>query len=227
MNNQRGGILSKLLVVPAGVALMVGFFSLGYYVGKYHGKTSANSEAAAPPLPEIESRDTRTQEEFTFYKTLSEKGNKTVSIDLKHAQARGEDRGGHKEAAAESPKTAAAQPPQPQKEKTEAVAEKGAAPNEARGENPRPSAKKEPVPSNAKLRYTVQVASYPEKGLAEDKVKELKRLGYAAFVASSELPGKGMWHRVRLGSFANRAAAERLQQDLRAKKSIPSIIVIE
>ena len=29
MKNERGGIISKLFIIPAGVALMVGFFFLG------------------------------------------------------------------------------------------------------------------------------------------------------------------------------------------------------
>ena len=63
--------------------------------------------------------------------------------------------------------------------------------------------------------------------MAEDEVKKMKKRGYAAFIASSELPGKGMWHRVRLGSFLNKAAAEKLQKTLHGKESISSIIVIE
>lgn len=222
MNNQRGGILSKLFIVPAGVALMVGFFFLGYYVGKYQSKSTAQSEAA-PPLPEVASKNSRTQEEFTFYKTLTDKENKTVSIDLKPAPAKEQAKAENKQVA-EPPKTAPAQPAQ--KEKTlEIKLEKNTSSAEKEADKPRP-AKKEAAP-NTKLRYTVQIASYPEKEMADDEVRKLKRQGYAAFVASSEIPGKGMWHRVRLGSFSNKAAAEKLQRDLRAKESISSIIVIE
>lgn len=226
MNNQRGGILSKLFVIPAGAALMVGFFFLGYYVGKYQSKSAAQSETAAPPLPEVASKDSRTQEEFTFYKTLTDKENKTVSIDLKPS-AKGENKAENKQAAIESPTPATAQPTQKEKarelkpEKSESSALKET------GDKLRASAKKETAPSNMKLRYTVQIASYPEKGMAENEVRGLKKRGYAAFVASSELPGKGMWHRVRLGSFSNKAAAERLQRELRTKENISAIVVLE
>jgi len=83
------------------------------------------------------------------------------------------------------------------------------------------------APSRTTLRYTVQIAAYPEKGLAEDEVRKMKKRGYAAFIASSELPGKGMWHRVRLGSFLNRTAAEKLQKDIRAKEGVSALVVIE
>ncbi len=82
MINQRGGIISKLFIIPMGVALMVGFFFLGYYVGKYQSKTAASGEIA-PPLPAIASNNGQKLEEFTFYKTLADKNDKTVSIDLK------------------------------------------------------------------------------------------------------------------------------------------------
>jgi cell division septation protein DedD len=96
-------------------------------------------------------------------------------------------------------------------------------------QRPQALPKKEPAAasSNLKLRYTLQIAAYPVKQMAEDEVKKMKKRGYAAFIASAELPGKGMWHRVRLGSFLNKAAAEKLQKTLHAKEGISPMIVIE
>jgi alanyl-tRNA synthetase len=77
--------------------------------------------------------------------------------------------------------------------------------------------RKETVPAAAsagKIRYTVQVASYPDKVLAEDEMKRMKKRGYAAFIAASELPDKGTWYRVRLGSFSTKTAAERLANEI-------------
>jgi len=82
MNGQRGGILSKLFLIPAGVSLMIGFFVLGYYVGKHQNNTGAPSDSMQP-LPDIVSRNPPKQDEFTFFKTLTDKEVKTVSIDLK------------------------------------------------------------------------------------------------------------------------------------------------
>jgi cell division protein FtsN len=36
-----------------------------------------------------------------------------------------------------------------------------------------------------------------------------------------------MWHRVRLGSFSNKAAAERLQKSVRDKEGLSTIVVLE
>jgi DedD protein len=229
MNDQRGGIISRLFLIPAGVALMIGFFLLGYYVGRHQDKTIAQNEL--PPLPDVVSRNIPRQDEFTFFKTLTDKEVKTVSIDLKHAPQNAGNASGDKQTAAESPKTAVSDPAAPTEKKTEIKPAKTAPPDQPK-ETPAKNitAKHEPAkaaPSKTILRYTVQIAAYPEKGLAEDEVKKMKRRGYAAFIVSSELPGKGMWHRVRLGSFQNRAAAEKLQQDIRVKEGVSTLVVLE
>jgi cell division septation protein DedD len=207
MHNEKGGIISKIFIIPAGVVLMAGFFFLGYYVGKYQNKSGVSGEIA-PPLPEIASSAGQRQEEFTFYKTLTDKSDKTVSIDLKPKPAKEELKPVKQQATVEAPKTipVSSVPKQPQTQ-----------------------AKREPTAASttAKLRYTVQTGSYPEREMAEEEVKRLKKRGFAAFIVSSELPGKGVWHRVRLGSFSSRAAAEKLQKAIHEKEKILAIVVLE
>jgi cell division septation protein DedD len=203
MNNERGGIISKIFLIPVGVALMVGFFFLGYYVGKYQSKSVASGEIA-PPLPEIASATGQKQEEFTFYKTLTDKNDKTVSIELKPKSMKEEANSGKEVFPSASPKQAESKQSQPQ-------------------------AKREPAAASTsvKLRYSVQTASFVERAMAEDEVKRLKKRGFAAFVVSSEMPGKGVWHRVRIGSFSNKAAAEKLQKTIHEKERILTIVVLE
>ncbi len=235
MNNERGGIISKLFIIPAGIALMLGFFFLGYYTGKYEKKQGAQGDNL-PPLPEVVSKNLPKPEEFTFYKTLTEKENKTVSIDLKPKPAA--------ESKAEKKESAPVQKERDQsavKEKsTETAAEKKPVQQEAVKQ---PAAKPSPAPEKktvtakqtaspkqaavSKLRYTVQVSSHQEKQAAEDEVKRMKQNGFAAFIVSSELPGKGKWYRVRLGSFTSKDSAEKLQKTVNAKAGVSSIIVIE
>jgi cell division protein FtsN len=231
INNQQGGILSKIFMIPVGIALMVGFFFLGYYVGKYQSKSSTSGEIA-PPLPEVSSSTGTQKEEFTFYKTLTDNTDKTVSIDLKAKPATEENKPEKHQAA---PETAKKTPVQsvPKEKRIEIKVEKEARspvkPKQAASNQPQTSAKKETAKASpvVKLRYTVQTASYQEKGMAEDEVKRLKMRGYAAFISSSQLPGKGIWYRVRLGSFPNKAAAEKLQKTIHAKEGISPIITIE
>lgn len=230
MNNERGGIISSLIFIPLGVVLMAGFFFLGYYVGKYQNKSGAQGEAA-PPLPEMASASGQKREEFTFYKTLSDKTEKTVSIDLKPRQASEEDRTEVRQIPVELPKNSPAGQEQQEKKAAARTEKKPSSPAEKETVTQRPRAvpRKEPAaaPSSSKLRYTLQIASYQEKQVAEDEVKKMKKRGYAAFIASSDLPGKGLWHRVRLGSFLNKGAAEKLQKTIQGKEGISSMIVIE
>lgn len=231
MYNQRGGIISKIIIIPAGVALMVGFFFLGYYVGKYQNKSDTQGENALP-LPEMTSKNNPGQEEFTFYKTLTDKSDKTVSIDLKPRPAQEEKKSEKESPGTGSPKAIVGQP-LPMEKRIELKTDKEVAaptkPKQTASLRPQAQARKETAPasSSTKLRYTLQIASCQERGMAEDEVKKMKQRGYAAFIASSELPGKGMWHRVRIGSFSNRAAAEKLQKEIRAKAGVSPIITIE
>ncbi len=204
MNNERGGIISKIFIIPMGVALMVGFFFLGYYVGKYQSKSGPSGEIA-PPLPEIASGTGQKLEEFTFYKTLTDRNDKTVSIELKPKPMKEDLRRGKEAFPSAIPKQAESRQPPPPPGKRELAA----------------------ASTSVRLRYTVQTASYQERAMAEDEVQRLKKHGFAAFVLSSEMPGKGVWHRVRIGSFSTKAAAEKLQRMVHEKERLLGIVVLE
>ncbi len=217
MNNQRGGIISSIFLIPVALAVMAGFFALGYYVGKYHGKPVMQAETAIP-LPDIEPKNPQKQEDFTFYKTLSDKQERTVSIELKPKPA------------AEKPvekKAIELKPDKVQPKQVEVKTEKDIA-QAAKPGTPKPAAQpKKPESPNSKLRYTLQISSYQEKQMAAEDVKKMKQRGYSAFVVTSQLEGKGTWYRVRVGSFSNKAAAEKLQKELRAKAGVSPFITIE
>jgi len=72
--------------------------------------------------------------------------------------------------------------------------------------------------------FTVQTASGKEKKSAEKAVKALINKGYPAYVAISEIPGKGTWYRVRIGEFKDRKEAEKTLSKL-GKDKIKGIIV--
>ena len=204
MNNERGGIISSILIVPIGIGLMIGIFFLGYYVGSTRAKAAATGEPL-PPLPDLLSQQIPKPEEFTFYKTLTEKDNRTVSIDVKPRPA---------ESA-------------PQVVKREAPAEMRAKPDTRTALKPSPPSTPKPAPAaGGKPRYTIQLASYPEKGLAEEEVKNMKKQGYAAFVVAFK-QGTSTWYRVRLGRFSNRDSAEKLLQEIKSKEGGSPFITLE
>jgi len=229
-NNEQGGILSNLIIIPAALVLMVGFFFLGYYVGRHESKPGKLAESL-PPLPEVVSRNMPKPEEFTFYKTLTEKENRTVSIDLKHKSADAEQKA-EKKQVVDAPKDNGRQATKGKG--TEGTVEKGAAPAHVAKQTSvkKPQAhEKATAPlkqaNGPKVRFTIQISSYPEKTMADDEVKSMKRNGYAAFIVSSDIPDKGTWYRVRLGSFTKKEAAEKLLGEVRAKTGTSPIVVLE
>lgn len=72
--------------------------------------------------------------------------------------------------------------------------------------------------------FTVQVAALKEAGLADRMVADLYKKGFPAYRVAADVPGKGTWYRVRIGSFKNRTAAERMLAQLKREK-VSGIIV--
>jgi DedD protein len=232
-NNERGGIISNLFISPAGIVLLLGVFLIGYYVGRYQNKSSNQTENL-PPLPDVVTEKIPKPEDFTFFKSLTEKGNKTVSIDLKPKSVPEEAKPDKKETSGEAPKKESSAQTASKSRTLDIQIEKkssnASAPQQKAAKRQPTHVKKDTVPRKAapaKLRYTVQVASYPEKQQADDDAKKMRSRGYAAFVVASEIPGKGTWYRVRLGSFTNKASAERLAKEIHAKVGVSSIITLE
>jgi len=232
MNNERGGIISKLILIPLVLAMMGGFFFLGYYVGKYQTKSSASGDLL-PPLPDVASQHMPRLDEFTFYKSLTEKENRTVAIDVKPKPTEPErvpiKKGSAPPAHQEKTNPTAATQEKSIELKLEKPSPRKAA-VQAPPKAPPVAAKTEkalrPAPGN-KMRYTLQIGSYQDKGIADDEVKKMKKRGYAASVVTSDLPGKGTWYRVRLGSFSNRISADKLKNDLKAKEGVSTFVTIE
>ena len=230
MNNQRGGIISKVFLIPAGVVVIIGAFIAGYYVGLDKGKQVAFAEKL-PALPEVVSEYLPKKEDFTFYKTLTEKGDKTVSIDLKPKQRPEEttvEKKEHEGSSAEEGKTTK----QDAVKKPEVKAERPAVPQlKPPAARPQPqTAKKETAPARTgapKFRYTIQIGSYPEKAMADDEARNMKKRGYAAFVVATDLADKGKWFRVRIGSFSNKLSADKLAKELKSKENIDGFITVE
>ncbi len=213
-----------------GVALMVGFFFLGYYVGRYQSKSNPE-HPNLPPLPDIVSQHLPKHDEYTFYKTLTDKEDKTVSLDLKPKRAAEDNRGTKKETGAEAHQDKVTPQPKPEKKpekKIEIKVEKAPLPKQTASTPPPAKREHAPAPTPAaKTRYSLQIASYPEKDMADEEVKRMKKRGYAAFVVTSDVADKGTWYRVRLGSFSSKAAAEKLMNELHTKEGLTPFITIE
>lgn len=83
-----------------------------------------------------------------------------------------------------------------------------------------------PPPPGASF-YTVQVGSFRSETDAQRLQQQLAQKGYAARLLSITLPGKGLWHRVRIGRFAERAEANAMAQRLRRQENLTVLVTSE
>jgi cell division septation protein DedD len=78
-----------------------------------------------------------------------------------------------------------------------------------------PPAAAQPEVSNGQ--YSLQAASFPSAGGANEFAEKLKRAGVPAYVVSADLPRKGRWYRVRVGRFNTAEEASRFAGDARLR----------
>lgn len=71
----------------------------------------------------------------------------------------------------------------------------------------------------------IQVASSKDADATRYLVDRLKKKGYPAFSATKEVPDKGIWHRIRVGPFADRKSADEMLARLK-KDNYNAYIVV-
>jgi len=71
---------------------------------------------------------------------------------------------------------------------------------------------------------TIQVASLKDMKVAVELAEILKKKGYQAYTVSAKIPGKGTWHRIRIGYFKNRSDAADILDRLKKDKYRPIVI---
>jgi len=71
---------------------------------------------------------------------------------------------------------------------------------------------------------TIQVSSLKDHALAQRTVQALKAAGYHAYVITAIVPGKGVWHRVRLGAYADKKEAEPVIKQLKSEGRKPILV---
>jgi len=79
---------------------------------------------------------------------------------------------------------------------------------------------KSPARADGKLPtggYTLNIASFRDKGNADRLMKELEQKGYEAFVEKAHIPQKGTWYRVAVGRFSSREEALAFAKGLQEK----------
>lgn len=78
------------------------------------------------------------------------------------------------------------------------------------------------APTDAK--FSIQVGSYLNVDEAYTMVGRWKAKGYSAFYVSADIPGKGRFYRVRLGSFQTKPEAQVFLNQFKKKESVEAFI---
>lgn len=83
---------------------------------------------------------------------------------------------------------------------------------------PKPAAPPRPDTRKAvqKGAYAIQVAASKDSKSAERLVNKLRSKGYKAYQIRTEVAGKGVWYRVRVGSYKDQSAAGKVLAKLKA-----------
>jgi septal ring-binding cell division protein DamX len=79
----------------------------------------------------------------------------------------------------------------------------------------------EAVPGGA---FTLQISAFQNRPEAERFAARLRDRGYAPYVVAAEVPNKGTWYRVRMGSFPSKDAASRYLADFKRETQIEAFV---
>lgn len=71
----------------------------------------------------------------------------------------------------------------------------------------------------------VQVASFKDQDDADQFVIDLRKRGHSAFRVAANVPGRGIWHRVRIGSFKNQYQAELYRKKLEETERTIALVI--
>ncbi|RYZ37908.1 MAG: SPOR domain-containing protein [Myxococcaceae bacterium] len=72
--------------------------------------------------------------------------------------------------------------------------------------------------------FTLQLSAFQNRPDADRFAARLRDRGYAPYILSAEVPGKGTWYRVRMGSFASKEAAGRYLTDFKRETQLDAYV---
>jgi len=151
---------------------------------------------------------------FGFYEALKETDKKTETTEP--VPAKKSTKQPKKKAAGQPEKQTLKQPVEktaPQAEKALAIKKKD-----------RPASLKPNKIETQQKKLTIQVAAVKELKAALSLVDKLQQKGYPAYQVRVQIPDKGTWYRVRIGSFATPSAAGETMNRLKKDTYKPIIV---
>ncbi|HVE85696.1 MAG TPA: SPOR domain-containing protein [Myxococcales bacterium] len=72
--------------------------------------------------------------------------------------------------------------------------------------------------------FTLQLHASQDKADAERFAAVMRAKGYAPYLVDAEVPGKGTWHRVRMGSFPTKEAAAKYLADFKRETGMDAYV---
>lgn len=75
--------------------------------------------------------------------------------------------------------------------------------------------------------YTVQVAAFSDQATAQALAGRLVKKGYKAYLLPQQVPGKGLYYRVRIGHYREREEAERMVERLLKNEQLTGFVAVE
>jgi cell division septation protein DedD len=82
-----------------------------------------------------------------------------------------------------------------------------------------------PAPPANLGKYTVQIGATQDRAEAHQMVIHVSKAGLRPYVMEAKLPGRGLWYRVRVGAFADRAAADQYRKDVERELRVPAVVM--
>ena len=73
--------------------------------------------------------------------------------------------------------------------------------------------------------YQIQIASFRDKPEADAYVEELRLRGHRAHAEAARIVNRGLWYRVRIGPFKDKAKALGYKLDFERKENMTTILV--
>ena len=233
-----------IILFTAAMLILAGIFSMGVMVGKRLGNIADKTEKSdlLAELDEQEVAYQKKKEELEKSKAATETDEKKKEAPAK-AEKKGESEKDEAKKAEEDVKRKVEEAKRLAEAKKKEVEEKKRATAEAkkRAEEEKKRKKEAEVEKEDKTvsasgqtkapdgkKYSLQIASLPSRERADQFIKEFKPFDKRKpFIVPSAVPGKGTWHRVKIGRFETKEQAMAYQSIFESKTGIRTILALE
>ena len=208
-------------LLAAGIVVLGAVFTLGVLVGQKLAGTQ-HTDRTPDLLSALDQKSAalekaRAAPPLTFQEELTADGGSTRASPKAAAKA------AEPKADVPKEKKVEATPPAPGKPADAgAIATRPAAPAAASSS---PAGASKPTDGSVPTGpFTLQLGASPNREDAERMVSRLREKGYAPYIVTAEVAGKGTYYRVRMGSFATREAASRYLEDFRRETKTEAFV---